>query len=112
MRGTAPRRRAMETFRKALLVLLLAGGAAFADRPPLQSDLDHCTLATQSGGREAKLQGTVRLQKLIPPDGKPHAAVVWSERGVNEPQPARSLSNLPLLWALAPSAPGYAWPHP
>jgi tetratricopeptide (TPR) repeat protein len=102
----------METFRKALLVLLLAGGAALADRPPLQSDLDHCTLATQSGGRGANLQGTVRLQMLIRPDGRPYAAFVWSERGINDRQLERCLSNLPMLWTLAPSALDYAWPYP
>ncbi|TMB27398.1 MAG: hypothetical protein E6J61_20095, partial [Deltaproteobacteria bacterium] len=74
----------MDTARKLLAVLVLCSGAALAERPPLQSDFDRCTNAVQSNGRDASLQGRVRLQLLIRPDGRPYAAFVWSETGITD----------------------------
>jgi hypothetical protein len=102
----------MHTARKLLAVLLLWSGAALAERPPLQSDFDRCTLATQSGGRDPNLQGRVRLQILIRATGRPYAAFVWSEAGITDRQLERCLSNLPMLWDMSPSALDYVWPYP
>ena len=103
----------MDTARKLLAVLVLCSGAALAERPPLQSDFDRCTNAVQSNGRDASLQGRVRLQLLIRPDGRPYAAFVWSETGITDRQLERCLTSLPMLWDdFAHSALDYRWPYP
>jgi tetratricopeptide (TPR) repeat protein len=102
----------MDTARKLLAVLVLSSGAALAERPPLQSDLDRCTNATQSNGRDTNLQGRVRLQMLIRPNGRPYAAFVWSEAGITDRQLERCLSSMPMLWDLSPSTLDYVWPYP
>src|SRR5438067_3510945 len=102
----------MELSRKVLAVLLLSSGAALADRPPLQSDLDRCTNATQSAGRDTNLQGRIRLQMLIRPSGRPFAAFVWSEYGITDRQFERCLSSMSMIWTLAVSTLDYSWPYP
>jgi len=76
----------MDTARRLLAILLLWSGAALADRPPLQSDFDRCTNASQSAGRDTNLQGRVRLEMLVRATGRPYAAFVWSENGITDRQ--------------------------
>jgi tetratricopeptide (TPR) repeat protein len=102
----------MVTARKLLAVLVLSSGAALAERPPLQSDLDRCTNAAQSNGRDTNLQGRLRMQMLIRPNGRPYAAFVWSETGITDRQLERCLSSMPMLWDLSPSTLDYVWPYP
>src|SRR5256885_3528714 len=102
----------MDTARKLRAVLALSSGAARAERPPLQSDLDRCTNAAQSNGRDTNLQGRLRVQMLIRPNGRPYAAFIWSERGITDRQLERCLSNMPMLWDLSPSTLDYVWPYP
>jgi hypothetical protein len=101
----------MGTARKLLVVVLLSSGAALAERPPLQSDLDRCTNAAQSNGRDTSLQGRLRLQMLIRPNGRPYAVFVWSETGITDRPLERCLSSMPLLWDLSPSTLDYVWPY-
>jgi len=102
----------MDTARKLLAVLVLCSGAALAERPPLQSDFDRCTNAVQSNGRDASLQGRVRLQLLIRPEGRPYAAFVWSETGITDRQLERCLTSLPMLWDdFVKSTLDYVWPY-
>src|SRR5438105_10385827 len=101
----------MDTARKLLAVLVLSSGAALAERPPLQSDLDRCTNAAQSNGRDTNLQGRIRLQMLIRPNGRPYASFVLSETGITDRHLERCLSNVPMLWVLATSTLDYAWPY-
>jgi len=102
----------MDTARKLLALLALSSGAALAERPPLQSDLDRCTNAAQSNGRDTNLQGRLRLQMLIRPNGRPYAAFIWSETGITDRQLERCLTNIPMLWDLSPSTLDYVWPYP
>jgi hypothetical protein len=101
----------MDTARKLLAILVLSSGAALAERPPLQSDLDRCTNAAQSNGRDTSLQGRLRLQMLIRPNGRPYAVFVWSEAGITDRPLERCLSSMPMLWDLSPSALDYVWPY-
>src|SRR5947209_12022621 len=100
--------------RKTIAVLLLSGGAALAgERPPLQSDLDRRTNAAQSNGRNSVMQGTIRLQMLIRPNGSPFAAFVWADHGIGDRTLQMCLSSVPLLWTdMAKSTVDYAWPYP
>ena len=102
----------MDTARKLLVAVMLSSGAALAERPPLQSDFDRCTYAIQSNGRDASLQGRVRLELLIRPEGRPYAAFVRSETGITDRQLERCLTSLPMLWDdFAKSTLDYVWPY-
>jgi tetratricopeptide (TPR) repeat protein len=103
----------MPIIRKSVVLsLLLSAAPAFADRPPMQQDIDLCTFSAQSAGRNTNLQGSIRLHILIRADGKPYAAFVWAEHGINDRSLERCLSTRPMLWTLPVSTLDYAWPYP
>src|SRR5438105_4823793 len=102
----------MDTARKLLVVLVLSSGAALAERPPLQSDFDRCTYAVQSNGRDASLQGRVRLELMVRPGGRPFAAVRLSETGIPGRQVERCLARFAVFGGdFGKAALDYVWPY-
>jgi len=92
----------MKTVRSALAAALfaLASSAARAERPPLQSDFGRCANAVQNSGRDADLQGQLRMELLVRRDGKVYGAFVAGERGIDNRKLERCLTSEALLWVL------------
>jgi len=67
----------------ALGVCFVLPGAARAARPPLQSDIDRCTLKAEDAGR-GHLNGSLRLQLLARASGKVYAGFVAAESGAGD----------------------------
>ena len=96
----------------AAALALLAPLRAGATRPPIQQDVDRCALRLQDTGVGSTLQGTLRLQLLVRATGRPYAAFVWAERGVDNRQLEGCLINIVPVWELPASKLDYAWPYP
>ena len=93
------------------LLLLTAAAAARAERPPLQSDIDRCTLRAETSER-GTLAGRVRFQLLVRPSGRVYAGYVHAEQGVDDRKLERCVLYAAMLWELSPSKLDYAWPYP
>ena len=93
--------------RAALVALVLAPLAAWADRPPLQTDFDRCANAAVGAGAGADLQGQLTLSLLVRRDGKVYAAYVAGEKGIQSRKLERCLSSQALIWVLPEAAVDY-----
>ena len=91
--------------RSLLLVSVLAAlwsPAAFALRPPLQSDVDRCALEAQ--GRGAAPQGRIQLSLLLRRSGQVYAAHVRAAGGVDDPRLQRCLATVATRWQFPEAA--------
>jgi tetratricopeptide (TPR) repeat protein len=96
----------------AAALALLVSTRAGATRPPIQQDADRCTLRQENAGAGSVMQGTIRLQLLVRANGRPYAAFVWSERGIENRALEGCLVNVVPIWELPTSKLDYAWPYP
>lgn len=85
-----------------LLCSLLAPLAALAERAPLQSDVERCTLAAQSRG--ALVQGRPQLTLLLRKSGQVYAAFARAAGGLEDLPLLRCFSQVATRWEL-PAAP-------
>jgi len=95
----------------ALGVCFVLPGAARAARPPLQSDIDRCTLKAEDAGR-GHLNGSLRLQLLARASGKVYAGFVAAESGAGDRLLERCILYTAMLWELPPAKLDYEWPYP
>jgi hypothetical protein len=102
----------MQRFIFAAAAAFLVPMSAGATRPPIQQDVDRCTLRQEDVGAASALQGTVRLQLLVRATGRPYAAFVWAEHGIDNRQLEGCLINIVPVWELPASKLDYAWPYP
>ena len=95
----------------ALPISLFVSAGALAARPPLQSDIDRCTLKAEDAGR-AQLSGTLRLQLLARASGKVFAGFVAVDNGIGDRLLEGCILYTAMLWELPPAKLDYAWPYP
>jgi len=97
--------------RAALPVLLFFSVEARAARPPLQSDIDRCTLKAEDAGR-GQLSGRLRLELLARSSGKVYAGFVAGESGAGDRLLERCILYTAMLWELPRAKLDYGWPYP
>jgi hypothetical protein len=88
---------------RGFILTAMLGASSFAaasERPPLQGDFGRCANAIQNSGRGADLQGALRMELLVRRDGRVYAAFIAGERGIDNRQLERCLTNMAVLWQL------------